>query len=425
MSFTLKKLNKTSTVYDITVDVDHSFVIGHNKIVVHNCSGQVIKDEIYSFYNSQVETAVLTKNGFGTSGYLGGIRPRGSSIKGLNGKASGVLPVFKDFVQLSRDVSQTGRRGAWAGYIEIDHPDFFELINYITKIPDDANIGWNITDKFIERLDNQDPDAIERYQKALKMKMITGKGYFHFVDKVNKQNPQMYKDRGLKVKASNLCVEISLTSDEDYTFSCVLSSMNLSKYDEWKGTNAVFDATVFLDCVNEDLITIGKTIPGMEKIVRFAEESRALGLGVLGFHTYLQDNLIPFESLDANYKNTEMFKYLNDESLRASKWMAEHWGEPEWCKGYGVRNTHRLCCPPTLCVAGDTNIVLSNNDIIDYKSLINKMGIDYDDLLSISINFDDGTLRTFNYDDKISILRNKKSFCIFAYQIKEGDEIIS
>jgi ribonucleoside-diphosphate reductase alpha chain len=172
-----------------------------------SCSGQSINDSVYSFYDSQLEVAVLSKNGFGTSSYLGNIRPRGSKISGVKGSASGVLPVFKDFVQVSRDISQgSQRRGAWAGYIEIEHGDFFELVNYISKNPDDANIGWNISENFIARLDAGDKDAIDRYQKALKLKMITGKGYFNFIDKVNNQNPQMYKDRGLKVKASNLCL---------------------------------------------------------------------------------------------------------------------------------------------------------------------------------------------------------------------------
>jgi ribonucleoside-diphosphate reductase alpha chain len=224
-----------------------------------SCSGGFLEDSVYSFYGAQQEAAVLSKNGFGTSGYLGAIRPRGAKIAGIKGAASGVLPVFKDFVQMSRDISQgSQRRGAWAGYIEIDHNDFYELVNYINKNPDDANIGWNISDEFIARLEAGDKDAIERYQKALKLKMVTGKGYFNFIDKVNKQNPQMYKDRNLTVKASNLCTEIALFSDEEHTFSCVLSSMNASLYDEWKDTDAVFDATVFLDCVNSDLIEIGK-----------------------------------------------------------------------------------------------------------------------------------------------------------------------
>lgn len=314
-----------------------------------SCSGGAIPDSIYGFYSSQLEAAILSKNGFGTSSYMGDIRPRGASISGIKGSASGVLPVFKDFVQVSRDVSQgSQRRGAWAGYIEIDHPDFYELVNYISKNPDDANIGWNITDQFISRLESGDKDALERYQKALKLKMITGKGYFNFIDRVNRLAPQVYKDKGLKIKASNLCVEVALFSDEDHTFSCVLSSMNAALYDEWKDTTAVFDATVFLDCVNQDLIEIGKKTPGLEKVVRFAEKSRALGLGLLGFHTYLQNNMIPFESMDAMFKNTEIFKHLDEQSTLATKWMAETWGEPEWCKGYGIRNTHRIAVAPNL-----------------------------------------------------------------------------
>lgn len=317
-----------------------------------SCSGGFIKDSVYSFYDSQKEAAVLSKNGFGTSGYLGSIRPRGAKIAGMKGSASGVLPVFKDFVQMSRDISQgSQRRGAWAGYIEIDHGDFHELVNYINKNPDDANIGWNITDEFIARLEAGDKDAIERYQKALKLKMITGKGYFNFIDKVNRQNPQMYKDKNLTVKASNLCTEIALFSDDDHTFSCVLSSMNASLYDKWKDTDAVFVATVFLDCVNQDLIEIGMKTQGMERVVRFAKKSRAIGLGMLGFHTYLQDHMIAFESMDAYYKNIEIFKHLNDESLRASQWMAKEWGEPFWCKGYGLRNTHRIAIAPNLSSA--------------------------------------------------------------------------
>ena len=317
-----------------------------------SCSGGFIKDSVFSFYGSQQEAAVLSKNGFGTSGYLGSIRPRGAKIAGMKGSASGVLPVFKDFVQMSRDISQgSQRRGAWAGYIEIDHGDFFELVNYINKNPDDANIGWNISDAFIARLEAGDKDAIDRYQKALKLKMITGKGYFNFIDKVNRQNPQMYKDKNLTVKASNLCSEIQLMSDEDHTFSCVLSSMNASLYDKWKDTDAVFVATVFLDCVNQDLIEIGTKTQGMEKVVRFAKKSRALGLGMLGFHTYLQDHMIAFESMDAYYKNTEIFKHLHDETLRASQWMAKEFGEPFWCKGYGVRNTHRIAIAPNLSSA--------------------------------------------------------------------------
>ena len=171
-----------------------------------SCSGNFVNDCVYDFYDTQKEIAMLSKNGFGTSSYLGAIRHRGTEISS-GGKASGVLPVLKDFVQLSRDISQGNtRRGAWAGYIEIDHEDFWEIINFLNSSPDDCNIGWVITDKFIRRLNSGDKKAISRYQKVMKTKMVTGKGYFFFVDKVNKLTPKCYKDNGLKVKASNLCV---------------------------------------------------------------------------------------------------------------------------------------------------------------------------------------------------------------------------
>lgn len=318
-----------------------------------SCSGGYVSDSIGNesgFYGSLKEAAVLSQNGFGTSGYLGDIRGRGSEIS-RGGKASGVVPVFEDFVTMSKKVTQgNSRRGAWAGYVEIDHPDFWELIEYVANNPDDLNIGWNVSNEFIERLDNGDSDAVERYQRALKVKCLTGKGYFFFVDKVNEQNPDCYKARNLEVKASNLCTEITLESSEDHTFTCVLSSMNAAKYDEWKNTDAVFVATVFLDCVAGEFIKWVKDRPqvykDLEKAVSFTEKTRALGLGCLGFHTYLQQNNIAFEELQAQFINQEIFKHLHDESLKASQWMAKEFGEPEYCKGFGLRNTHRTAVAP-------------------------------------------------------------------------------
>ena len=263
-----------------------------------SCSGNYVSDNVYDFYDSQKETAVLSKNGFGTSSYLGEIRERGTPIS-AGGLASGVLPVLKDFVQLSRDVSQGNtRRGAWAGYLEMEHGDFWEVADHVVNHPDDCNLGWLVTEDFIKRLDSKEEDAVARYQKAMKVKMVTGKGYFVFIDKMNNQNPPMYAEHGLKVKASNLCTEITLHSDEFHTFTCVLSSMNLSKYDEWKDTDAVHDSIVFLDCVAEEFIQMGKGIKGLENAVRFTKSGRALGLGTLGFHTYLQQNMIDIESYD-------------------------------------------------------------------------------------------------------------------------------
>jgi ribonucleoside-diphosphate reductase alpha chain len=316
-----------------------------------SCSGGFIDDSIYGFYKHKLETAMLTKNGFGTSGYFGNIRPRGSDIS-VGGKASGVLPVFKGIIQDMRDVAQgTARRGAYAGYLPVLHGDFDEVCDFIYNNPDDANIGWVITDKYLDLLDSGDADAQRRFRKMLKLKMVHGKGYYFFVDKANAHRPEMYVKHNLYINNSNLCSEIMLFNDADHTFTCVLSSMNVSKFDIIKTTDAVYWATIFLDCIAEDFIQKAKNIPGLESAVRFTEKGRALGLGQCGFHTYLQQNMIAFESFEAHMTNMEIAKHIHDESLRASKFMAEVLGEPEWCKGFGVRNTHRIAIAPTKSTA--------------------------------------------------------------------------
>jgi ribonucleoside-diphosphate reductase alpha chain len=312
------------------------------------CSGQYIGDSVADFYGELLDTAVLTKNGFGTSGYLGDIRPRGSQIA-TGGTASGVLPVFQTFVDAMKRVTQgVARRGAWAGYLPLDHPDFNELADWVKNNPDDANVGWTVSKDFMESLDSGHPEAIERYQKALKLKMLTGKGYFLFTDKVAEARPDMYKAHNLDVKASNLCTEIMLHSGEEETFTCILASMNLEKYDEWKDTDAVFTATVFLDCVTSEFLSMAAGKRGFEKAVASTEKSRALGLGVLGWHSLLHKKMIPFESFQARKLNVEIFDGLNKKSAEASRYLAEQLGEPEYCKGYGLRNTHRLAVAPTM-----------------------------------------------------------------------------
>lgn len=312
-----------------------------------SCSGSYVQDSVAGFYETRLETAILTKNGFGTSADLSSIRPRGSKIS-VGGKASGVVPVFKSYVQDMRDISQgTARRGAWAGYLDIEHGDFDELADHVMAEQDDANIGWIIRNSFIDKLNNGDKEALRRFQKALKMKLVIGKGYFFFIDKANEKRPEMYKNLNLDIKASNLCSEIMLHSSPEYTYTCVLSSMNIAKYDEWKDTDAVFYATLFLDCVAEEFIQKAKVIKHLEKAVSFTEKGRALGLGQCGFHTYLQSKMIPFEGFEAHMFSNQVSKHIHDESLRASKWLADKFGEPEWCKGYGVRNTHRIAIAPT------------------------------------------------------------------------------
>ena len=324
---------------------------GTNRGMSVSCSGQYIGDSIDDFYTNLHESAMLSKYGFGTSAFLGDIRPRGAPIS-IGGRASGAAVVFSDFVTMAQKVSQgSNRRGAWAGYLPLMHGDFDELCDNISKNPDDCNVGWCIYDTDLESIKAADPETLRRLGKALKLKATQGKGYFYFPDKVNRANPQMYKDKGLKVKSSNLCGEISLFQDKDHTYTCVLSSLNIAKYDEWKNTDCIFVATVFLDCIAEDFIQKARGVSGFEKSVRFTEKGRALGLGVCGFHTYLQKQMIALESLQAMFFNRQLFQEINQKSLEASKWMAIELGEPEWCKGYGVRNTHRIALPPTMSTA--------------------------------------------------------------------------
>ena len=315
-----------------------------------SCSGNVADDSVFGIYSAKLEVAVLTKNGFGTATYLGHIIPRGTrSSKGV--VSGGVVEWIKTFVLDTTVVSQgSNRRGAWAGYLPIEHGDFFELAAYLKDAPDGLNVGWNISAEFIARLEARDPDAIRRFKQALYTKALTGKGYFSFMDKINAARPPMYVDLGLEVVAPQLCNEIHLHSSPDLTYTCVLSSMNAGQYDQWR-KRSVFIATVFLDCVNEDFIRKAKGVPGMERSVRFAELGRPVGLGLMGFHTWLQKQLWPFDSYEAYAFNNEVFDRLHDESLEASQWMAKALGEPEWCKGYGVRNTHRTAIAPTKSTA--------------------------------------------------------------------------
>lgn len=314
-----------------------------------SCSGLPVDDSISGFYKARYETAMLTKYGFGTSAYVGGIRGRGSDIS-VGGKASGVLPVIRGFVQDMSDVSQGNtRRGAWAGYLEVDHPDFNEVIDYLYNNPDNFNMGWIITDAFMDRLNSGDKDAIARYKKIMKTRTVTGKGYMFFRDKVNRMAPDELAEHDLTIHASNLCSEIALPSDEDHTFTCVLSSMNAAKYDEWKDTDAVFVSTVFLDCVAEAFLRQARSIEGMEKAVRFTEKSRALGLGLLGFHTYVQQQGWALDDLRVMYFNAELFRGLQDQAMKASVWMAKKTESPEWVNGR--RNLTLMAVAPNMSTA--------------------------------------------------------------------------
>ena len=325
--------------------------IGTTRGLPVSCAGSYIGDSIDAVYQGLHETAALTKAGFGTASYLGDIRPRGADIS-VGGKSSGVLPVLESYRQAMSYVAQgTARRGSWAGYLPIDHGDFMEVCEDLNHNPDGNNIGWCISDEFLVRLEHKDEDAIARYQMAMTTKMITGKGYFFFPDKANAKRPEWYVERGLDIKAPQLCAEIMLHSSDEYTYTCVLSSMNVAKYDEWKDTDAVFIATIFLDAVCQEFLERGKNIPGLGKAIDFTKKSRALGLGVCGLHTLFQKKRLVFGEFESVMLNREIFKHLDAESRRASKWLADTWGTPEWMEGHGMANTHRIAVAPTKSTA--------------------------------------------------------------------------
>jgi ribonucleoside-diphosphate reductase alpha chain len=248
-------------------------------------------------------------------------------------------------------VCGNSRRGAWSGYLPIDHPDFYEIYNYIHKYPDGANIGWCLTDNFINRLATGDSDALDRYQDALKLRMLSGKGYFWFPDKVNRQLPKWYREKNLVNKGSNLCVEVVPVLQEDETFTCVLSSMNCLYKDLWGSEDTVYNSFIFLHCVALNFIDIATDIQGLEKAVRYTKNHMSLGLGLLGFHSYLQKNNIPFESLDAQFVNSEIFKYIENETLRASEHLAKVFGEAPITEGCGIANALRIAIAPNLSSA--------------------------------------------------------------------------
>lgn len=316
-----------------------------------SCAGVYFPDSIDGIYKAKHEVAMLTKHGFGTAGYLGDIRPRGAPIS-VGGKSNGIIDVITGMESDMTYVAQgTTRRGAFAAYLPVSHGDFHEVVDYLAAHDDGVNIGWNWYDQNTADVLAGCVETDLRFCKINKTRMGTGKGYMYFPDKVNRDRPQMYKDLGLYVKAAQLCNEISLFNDIDHTYTCVLASMNGLFYPDWKGTDAVFVATVFLDCVAQEFIERAKNIPGLEKAVRFTKKSRALGLGLCGLHSLYMDQFITFDSLEATFLNNEIFKHLDEESLRASQWIASVYGEPEWCKGYGVANTHRLSVAPTKSTA--------------------------------------------------------------------------
>ena len=327
-----------------------------------SCFGIDVADSIYDIGNKNLEMMLLAKHGGGVGIGINQIRSAGSKIS-QNGTSDGVVPFCKIYDSAVLATNQGSvRRGAASVNMDIEHGDFWEWIE-IREPKGDVNrqcLNLHqcvvISDDFMSKLDQGDKEARRRWTAVLRKRRSTGEPYIMFKGNVNRQNPEAYKKNGLKVYMTNICSEIALHTDENHSFVCCLSSLNLAKYSEWKDTDLIYTATWFLDGVLEEFIQRAKYMRGFENSVRSAEKGRALGLGVLGWHTYLQEKNIPFDSLSAQFETRKIFSQIKLESERASRDMAREFSEPLWCFGTGMRNTHLRAIAPTV-----SNSKLSGN----------------------------------------------------------------
>ncbi|MCT8816592.1 ribonucleoside-diphosphate reductase subunit alpha [Glaesserella parasuis] len=314
-----------------------------------SCFGSYIGDSIHEIMVTTAEVGMMSKIGGGTSAYFGDIRPRGSLIKN-NGKSDGSFNFSKLFDTVIDVISQgTSRKGQFAGYIDIEHGDIDEWLDIHTE----GNpiqlmyYGVCVGHDWLESMKAGDPYKRQIWAKILQRKTETGIPYLFFKDNANAGRPDVYKDKNMTVHASNLCTEIMLPSNNEESFVCCLSSMNLLYFDEWKDTDAPEVLTYFLDVVMSEFIEKSENMPFLDRANRFAKRHRALGIGVLGWHSYLQANNIAFDSFEAMQKNNIIFKTLQEKTLKASKELAQRFGEPELLKGYGRRNTTLMSIAPT------------------------------------------------------------------------------
>ena len=327
-----------------------------------SCFGIDVADSIQDIGAKNLEMMLLAKHGGGVGIGINMIRPAGAKITG-NGTSDGVVPFCKIYDSTILATNQGAvRRGAASVNINIEHDDFEEWLEIREPKGDVNRQSLNlhqcvvVGDKFMRRLEAGDSEARRKWSKLLRKRKATGEPYIMFKGNVNKNNPAAYKTNGLKVHMTNICSEITLHTDESHSFVCCLSSLNLAKYDEWKDTNLIYDAVWFLDGVMEEFIQRAKGLRGFENAVRSAVKGRPLGLGVLGWHTYLQTKGIAFEGLPAQYETRKIFSQIKIESERASKDLADVYGEPLWCAGTGMRNTHLRAIAPTV-----SNSKLSGN----------------------------------------------------------------
>ena len=326
-----------------------------------SCFGSNICDNIESILYTQAEVGEMSKMGGGTSGYFGNIRERGAEITD-NGHAPGSVHFMNLFESVVDNISQgSTRRGRFSPYLPVEHPDIMEFLEIGTEgFPiQDLTHAVTVTDEFMNDMIGGDNEKRAIWAKVIQRRGEIGYPYIMFNDTMNNKAPDVYRDKGAKIYNSNLCSEIALHNSDEESFVCVLSSMNVLHYDEWKNTDAVEIMTFFLDAVVSEFLTKIEnirddgTIEGkrgffyLEKAYNFAKRQRALGLGVLGWHSLLQSKNLPFDTKESAKLNVEVFKLIKEKSYKASEDLAKIFGEPEYLEGYGRRNVTLNAIAPT------------------------------------------------------------------------------
>ena len=326
-----------------------------------SCFGSNISDDMGNILYSQSEVGMMSKLGGGTSGYFGHLRHRGAAVKN-NGEASGSVHIMQLFESMVDVVSQGSvRRGRFSPYLPVEHQDISEFLDIGTEGNpiQELTHGVTVTDKWMEEMIEGDQEKRNIWAKVIQRRGEIGYPYIFYKDKANNGAPEVFKDKKHEINASNLCTEIMLPTNDKWSFVCVLSSLNVLHYEKWKNTDAVETMVYFLDAIITEFLEKlefyrdspnkddQQTFLFMERAYNFAKDNRALGLGVLGWHSLLQSKMLPFNSPESFKINNDIFKFIQEKSYKASKQLAETFGEPQTLKGYGRRNATLNAIAPT------------------------------------------------------------------------------
>ena len=322
---------------------------GKNKGLPISCFGTQLQDDTFDILRGAAEVGAMSKVGGGTATYFGNLRPRGAKINS-GGETNGAVSMMELFNTTTNVISQGKvRRGSWAAYLDVEHPDIEEFLQIRSEGHpiQDVSFAVCIGNDWMQSMIDGDQEKRAIMAKIHKKRSETGYPYIFFTDNVNDQAPQWYKDKNMKIKHSQLCAEIMEYTDDSKSFVCCLSSMNALHYHDWHGTDAVGLMARFLDAVYSEFIMKARDIPFMEKAVRFAREHRSIGIGVLGYHSYLQSQGIPFESLQARFMNKAIFGEIEKQCDAASRALAKEKGSPKVVKGYNRRFSTTMAVAPT------------------------------------------------------------------------------